>query len=308
VKQEEEEEKVEGDPSCNLLMTVNMEVCGDYRAEGCYYIDDPQYTRLKTLLRCWLLRMNPDTIPRPVWEDETEGGTEAEGEAEGGTEGRVVQLGEGQQKCYNVAIHLRVGDTLLYETDNLFFENLKKTVGVALVGFECVHYHFLYEEEVMIEREKEKEKEKQRVEEMKKVENEKEGTEAVGNEKKMRKLEERRWVERQPPFPILTEIFKEEVVVVEKIVMAVDEKKEDGKEADEEELMTKEEGGKEADAAAGSANDPPRYVYPPLVTPPHSPSLYPRSSLTKRFFFPSFSACVFLHRIVRKQRIRVSYH
>lgn len=102
--------------------------------------------------------------------------------------------------------------------------------------------------------------------------------------------------------------FKEEVVVVEKIVMAVDEKKEDGNEADEEGLMTKKEGGKEADAAAGSANDPPRYVYPQLVTPPHSPSLYPRSSLTRRIFFPSFPAFLFLHRIVRKQRIRVSYH
>jgi len=40
----------------------------------------------------------------------------------------------------------------------------------------------------------------------------------------------------------------------------------------------------------------------------HFPSLYPRSSLTRRIFFPSFPAFLFLHRIVRKQRIRVSYH
>lgn len=196
-KEEEEEESVGGDPGCHLLMTVNMNVCGDYRGEGCYFLDDPQYTRLKNLLRCWLLKMNPDTIPRLVWEDRTQGGRE----------GGVIQME--QQKCYNVAIHLRVGDTLLHATATLFFENLKKTVGIALVGFECVHYHFFYDEEAMIEREKmEKKNSLEEILRMEKEPKEKEGPAAVENRKKEKKVEGRRWVEGEAPFSILPNISR----------------------------------------------------------------------------------------------------
>jgi hypothetical protein len=224
-KEEEEEGKVEGDPGCNLLMTVNMDVCGDYRGEGCYFLDEPQYTRLKDLLRCWLLRMNLDTIPRLVWEDGRDGGRE---------EGGVVRVGEGQQECYNVAIHLRVGDTLLHETDNMFFENLKQAVGVALVGFDCVHYHFFYEEEAMIQREKEEE-EKRRVAEMLKKEQEEKEKGETNVVKKEEKVEKRRWKEGEPPFSILPEIFKEEVVEIDEGEMVEkDDTEEKGREEERE--------------------------------------------------------------------------
>lgn len=95
-----------------------------------------------------------------------------------------MQVGEGQQKCYNVAIHLRVGDTLLHETDNMFYENLKKAVGVALVGFECVHYHFFYEEEAMIKKVKDEEKQREEMLKMEEEAKEKGGTEVVKMEEK----------------------------------------------------------------------------------------------------------------------------
>ena len=251
---QEDDEKMEGNSGCNLLMTVNMDVCGDYRREGCYFLDEPQYTRLKNLLRCWLLKMNPDTIPRLVWDDRTEGGRE----------GGVIETE--QQKCYNVAIHLRVGDKLLHETDSMFFENLKRTVGIALVGFECVHYHFFYEEEAMIEREKEEKKKRlEEILEMEKEAKEKEGATVVDNEKKQEKVEERRWVEGEPPFPILPKIFKEDVVVMEEVVMSQKEKWE-------------EEERKDADSEMQDSDNHTRYVhFPSFLSLPPPPFLHTRS-------------------------------
>ena len=277
--QQQEAGKEGGEQSCNLVMTVNMDVCGDFRQESCYFLGEPQYTRVRDLARCWMLKMKPEDIPRLVWDKK----------GEAGEEGGVLLQQQQQERCYNVAVHLRVGDANLHQTDVLFFENLKQAVGVALVGFECVHYHFFYEEEAMIQREKEEE-EKKRVAEMlkkeqeekaakeeeerKRVEEEKEQeSEKVKEEekrkrvaekeekdeqeeevvlvakekknKKRKRVEKRRLVEGEPPFPILTDIFKEEVVVVEEEV-AVEEKKREVEGREEEGLATK--GEEEGDA------------------------------------------------------------
>lgn len=80
-------------------MTVDMDVC-------CYFLREPQYTRIKDLVRCWMLNLKPDAIPRLVWDEKEDGGPQ-------------------QEKCFNVAVHLQVEDDILHQTDALFFENLK---------------------------------------------------------------------------------------------------------------------------------------------------------------------------------------
>ncbi|GAB5031451.1 Hypothetical protein NocV09_00600040 [Nannochloropsis oceanica] len=331
-----------GETGCNLLMTIDMDVCGDFREESCYFLGEPQYTRIRDLVRCWMLKLRPEAIPRLVWsgaqEDGKEGGVRQEQQQQ--------QEEEEEQQCYNVAVHLRIGDEMLHQTDALFFENLKKGVGTALVGFDCMHYHFFYEEDAIIELEKateekrnaeifkqehkaklqkEKEKkeavaaqgEKQEQDEEKNNKDEKleevvvverEGDEQIEEEstakitdeeevedkemvvleknkeeqveeaevvvKKGERINKSRSVGQGAPFPILTDIFREEIAIVEEsVVNRVKKEKESRQEGREEEGLRKE-GEEESgiEGAMGIANN------------------------------------TYQTRTIRKQRIRVSYH
>jgi hypothetical protein len=127
---------------CNVILQVDMNVCGE-RTAPCYYPENgPNYQRLHHILACNLYHADSvGFLPLFYGRGKITEGKELEQETtEQGQVNKQLPLE------YNVAIHLRVGDIVLHGEDHIFFTNLRNNIDRVLRHFLHVHYYFFAED------------------------------------------------------------------------------------------------------------------------------------------------------------------